>query len=110
MPKEELFAAITSAAAEMIPAAEICAAIGLTEEEWRGLAKRNSESVRLSIALGRTQAQVRANTALIACVGFGKAEAALYALKHQHGWKFKANATMQRLRPPVVPDAASPSK
>ena len=110
MPSEELLAAITVAAAEQIPAAEICAAIGITEDEWHNLARLHTEPVRLSIALGRTQAQVKANTALIACVGFGKATAALYALKHQHGWKFKANATKQHLRPAVAPNVASPSK
>ena len=109
-PLPDLLAATTNAAANLTPAAEIGAAIGLTDDEWRDVIRLNKESVRLSIALGRTQAQVKANTALIACVGFGKATAALYALKHQHGWKFKANATKQRQRPPVAPGAASPSK
>ena len=106
----QLLAAITTAAAHLTTAEEIGATIGLNKEEWRDLAKRHSEPVRLSIALGRTQAQVKANTALIACAGFGKAQAALYALKHQHGWKFKANATKKRLRPPDALGAASPSK
>jgi len=109
-PLPDLLAATTTAAANLTPAAEIGAAIGLTDDEWRDVVRLNKESVRLSIALGRTQAQVKANTALIACVGFGKATAALYALKHQHGWKFKANATKQHLRPAVAPNVASPSK
>jgi hypothetical protein len=106
----ELLPAITMAAAHLTPAAEIGASVGLADDEWRDLAKRYGEPIRLSIALGRTQAQVKANTALITCAGFGKAQAALYALKHQHGWKFKANATKQRLRPPNAQGVASPSK
>jgi hypothetical protein len=109
-PLPDLLAAITIAAANLTPAAEIGVSIGLTNDEWQALGRAHTEPVRLSIALGRTQAQIKANTALIACAGFGKAQAALYALKHQHGWKFKANATKQRLRPPNAPGVALPSK
>lgn len=95
-PLPDLLNAITTAAAELTPAAEIGSAIGLSDDEWRELARQHREPVQLSIAKGRTQAQIKASEALIACAKFGKIEAALYALKHYHGWGGKPTSAKQR--------------
>jgi hypothetical protein len=105
----DLLAGITAAAARLTPAAGIGKALGLTEDHWRGIVRRHREAVGLAIAAGRTEAQLRINSALLACSRFGKTDATLYVLEHHHGWAIKSTPAKPRRRRAAAPNYAPPS-
>ncbi len=86
-PTPETLAAIANAAERCLRFEEIGGDLGLTLDEWRALVRENPEAVRLAIAKGRTAAFVANAEALRQCVRFGSADAALFILQRDHGWR-----------------------
>ncbi len=85
-PTPVTLAAITAAAKRCLRFDEIGGDLGLSPDEWRTLVRENPDEISLAIAKGRTAAFVANAEALRQCVRHGKAEAALYLLKRDHGW------------------------
>ncbi len=75
---------ITAAAARCVPILDIGKELGLTPNQW--LERLRDPAVALALAQGRAQAQVRLATALRVASEHGKAEAALFILRRDHGW------------------------
>jgi hypothetical protein len=85
-PTPATLAAITAAAQRCLRFDEIGGALGLTLDEWRALVRSDPDAVALAIAQGRTVALAVNAQALQRCVRHGKAEAALFILRRDHGW------------------------
>lgn len=91
--------AITAAAAAAVPAKEIGPRIGMTPAEWRSLLRGpDREAVKLAIATGRAQAQLRVNVRLIECSRLGNTEATLYILRYWHNWDVTPPRPFRRRR------------
>ena len=75
---------ITEKASACVPIREIGRQLGFTDEEWTSLLR--DRDVRLAIAKGRAQAQLRVNSALMECARNGNAESARLMLQLAFGW------------------------
>ena len=77
-------ASITEKAFACVPIREIGRQLGFTGEEWTSLLR--DPDVRLAIAKGRAQAQLRINSSLMECARNGNAESARLMLQLAFGW------------------------
>jgi hypothetical protein len=82
----EVLAAITAAAERCLRFDEIGGDLSLTLDEWHALVRSDPNAVALAIAQGRTAALAANAQALQQCVRHGKADAALFILRRDHGW------------------------
>jgi hypothetical protein len=90
----EQLAKIEDVAAAAVPFDKIGAELGLTDSEWLKLVRENHAEIRLAIAKGRTEAEVRVNSALLECSRKGSVDASLFILQNWFDWK----VTPQRRR------------
>lgn len=91
--------AITDAAAATVHAKEIGARIGLSDAAWRALVHGpDREAVKLAIAKGRAQAQLRINARLQECSRHGNTDATIYILRNWFGWKINPTRLGRRRR------------
>ena len=79
-------AAITEAAAALVPIADLPSRLDLPIAEWQQLLTEQPEAIRLALLKGRAIAQQRITERLLACSGRGSGEVALFILQRDHGW------------------------
>ena len=84
MVSQDLLAAITAAAARCLPIGQIGDAVG--GDAWEAAVREDPEAVQLAVLHGRVQAQLKTAAALEQCSDMGKAAAALFILRSNHGW------------------------
>ena len=82
----DIAAAITAAAARPLPILEIPQEVGLTMEQWAALLDNHRELVRVAVAQGRLQAELRIRAKLATAVRYRKVDVVLFQLQRDYGW------------------------
>ena len=80
----DMLAKIENAAAGTVGILDIGKEIGVPADSWAGMLR--DPDIRLAIAKGRADSQLKANAALMACATLGSASAALIMLQLNFGW------------------------